>query len=122
MRTVLSNSAREGLELISRLSPPASRPLGIRVDEIGKKGGTMSDQADSLRQLVRAQRQWREFTLREQPVVVSRPRFPEASLLECGNDNDNDNDDRPQTRGNGIGVVMARVARWAFGRAGVRAD
>ena len=79
----------------------------------------MSDQADSLRQLVRAQRQWREFTLREQPVVVSRPRFPDASMLECGHDND---DDRPQIRGNGIGVVMARVARWAFGRAGVRAD
>lgn len=118
MRTVLSNSAREGLELISRLSPPASRPLGIRVDEIGKEGGTMSDQADSLRQLVRAQRQWREFTLQEQPAVVSRPRFPDASMLECGNDND----DRPQIRGNGIGVVMARVARWAFGRAGVRAD
>ena len=76
----------------------------------------MSDQADSLRQLVRAQRQWREFTLQEQPVVVSRPRFPDASMLECGNDND----DRPPIRGNGIGVVMARVARWAFGRAGVR--
>jgi hypothetical protein len=94
------------------------------VDEIGKEGGTMSDQADSLRQLVRAQRQWREFTLQEQPVVVSRPRFPDASMLECGNDNDNDNDndDRPQVRGTGISVVMARVARWAFGRAGVRAD
>jgi len=88
------------------------------VDEIGKEGGTMSDQADSLRQLVRAQRQWREFTLQEQPAVVSRPRFPDASMLECGNDND----DRPQIRGNGIGVVMARVARWALGRAGVRAD
>lgn len=79
----------------------------------------MSDQADSLRQLVRAQRQWREFTLQEQPVVVSRPRFPDASGLEYGNDND---DDRPQIRSNGIGVVMARVARWAFGRAGLRAD
>jgi len=33
----------------------------------------MSDQADSLRQLVRAQRQWREYILREQPVVVTSP-------------------------------------------------
>jgi len=76
----------------------------------------MSDQADSLRQLVRAQRQWREFTLREQPVVVSRPRFPDASTLERGND------DWPRIRGIGIGVFMARAARWAFARAGVRAE
>jgi len=77
----------------------------------------MSDQADSLRQLVRAQRQWRELTLQKQPVVVSRPRFPDASMLERGND-----DDRPRIRGNGIGVFMARAARWACARAGVRAQ
>jgi len=77
----------------------------------------MSDQADSLRQLVRAQRQWREYTLREQPVVVSRPRFPDVSMLERGNDAD-----RPRLRGNGIAVFMARAARWAFALAGVRAE
>jgi len=49
--------------------------------------------------------------------VVSRPRFPDASMLERGND-----DDRPRIRGNGIGVFMARAARWAFARAGVRAE
>ncbi len=67
----------------------------------------MSDQADSLRQLVRAQRQWREYALREQPVAVSRPRFPEPSRRD---------------RGNGIGVLMARAARWAFARGGGRAE
>jgi hypothetical protein len=77
----------------------------------------MSDQADSLRQLVRAQRQWREFTLREQPVVDSRPRFPDASMPERGND-----DDRPRIHGKGISVFMARAARWAFARAGVRGE
>jgi len=74
----------------------------------------MPDQADSLRQLVRAQRQWREFTPQQQPVVVSRPRFPDASVLERGNDN-------TRRRVRGIGVFMARAARWAFARAGVRA-
>ena len=39
LRPVLSNSARDGRGLIFRLSPPALRPLGSRVDEIGKKGG-----------------------------------------------------------------------------------
>ncbi len=77
----------------------------------------MSDQADSLRQLVRAQRQWREHTPREPPVVVSRPRFPDASLVELGTDTD-----RPRPRGIGIGVFMARAARWAFARTGVRAE
>ena len=36
----------------------------------------MSDQADSLRQLVRAQRQWRELTLQKQPAVVSSAEKP----------------------------------------------
>ncbi len=79
----------------------------------------MSDQADSLRQLVRAQRQWREHTPPEPPVVVSRPRFPDASLVELGTDTD-----QPRLRGIGIGVgvFMARAARWAFARTGVRAQ
>ena len=79
----------------------------------------MSDQADSLRQLVRAQHQWREFTPQKQPVVVSRPRFPDAFLAERGTDTD-----RPRLRGIGIGigVFMARAARWAFARTGVRVD
>ena len=75
----------------------------------------MSDQADSLRQLVRAQRQWREHTPREPPLVVSKPRFPYAFLRERGTDTD-----RPRLRG--IGVFMARAARWAFARTGVRVD
>jgi hypothetical protein len=79
----------------------------------------MSDQADSLRQLVRAQRLWREHTPREPPVVVSRPRFPDAFLVERGTDTD-----RPRLRGIGIGigVFMARAARWAFARAGGGAE
>jgi len=77
----------------------------------------MSDQADSLRQLVRAQRQWREYALREQPVAVSRPRFPEPSRRDRGS-----GADRPRRRGNGIGVLMARAARWAFARSGGRAE
>ena len=74
----------------------------------------MCDQADSLRQLVRAQRQWREITRQEQRVVVSRPDFPDASLPPRGTDR--------RIRGHGIGVFMTRAARWAFARAGVRAQ
>jgi hypothetical protein len=77
----------------------------------------MSDQADSLRQLVRAQRQWREFTPQKHPVVDSRPPFPDDSTRERGSD-----DDRPRIRGIGLGVFMARAARWAFARAGVRGE
>jgi hypothetical protein len=77
----------------------------------------MFDQADSLRRLVMAHRQWRELTLRDQPAAVSRPRLPEASQPARGRD-----EDRSLDRGAGIGVFMARAARWAFTRAGVRAD
>jgi hypothetical protein len=77
----------------------------------------MFDQADSLRRLVMAQRQWRELTLRNQPAAVSRPRLSEASLSARGDD-----EDRSLVRSTGIGVFMARAARWAFTRAGVRAD
>lgn len=77
----------------------------------------MSDQADNLRQLVRAQRQWRELALQEQSATVSRPRFPDAFPLE----QDKVTEGRPRTRGKGIGVFVARAARWAFGRATARA-
>lgn len=77
----------------------------------------MSDQADSLRQLVRAQCQWRELALRDRRAVVSSPRLPDASKPTPG-----DHDDRPRIRPNGIGVFMVRAARWAFARSGVRAE
>jgi hypothetical protein len=77
----------------------------------------MSDQADSLRQLVSAQCQWREHALRDQRADVSSPRLPDASMPTRGNQ-----DDRPRIRGNGIGVFMARAARWAFARSGVHAE
>ncbi len=77
----------------------------------------MSDQADSLRQLVRAQRQWREYTLQEQPVVVSKPRFPDASKRERGHD-----EYRSRLPGCGIALFMARAARWAFARGGAPAE
>ncbi len=97
MRTVASNSAQA----------PGGR------DRV--KGGTVSDQADSLRQLVRAQRQWRELTLRDQRPVDSNPRSLDASQpARCNAD------DRLRIRGNGIGVFMARAAHWALARAWAR--
>ncbi len=75
----------------------------------------MSDQADSLRQLVRAQRQWRELALRDEPAMASPQRLRGTFMQACGNNND-----RPRIRGRGVGLFLARAARWAFPRAGVR--
>ena len=77
----------------------------------------MSDQADSLRQLVRAQRQWRELALRDQHAMASPQRLPDAFMQACGNNND-----QPRICGHGLGLFVARAARWAFARAGVRQE
>jgi hypothetical protein len=82
------------------------------MDGIRQKGGVMSDQADSLRQLVRARREWRELTLEELTTPVSRPRPARASFLDGGEDDEG----RPPIGGNRVGVLMVRAARWAFGR------
>ncbi len=73
----------------------------------------MSDQADSLRQLVRAQRQWREIALQEQTLAVSRSSLRDAPAF------DSDNQDRWSRNPRGIGSFLARAAWWALTRAGV---
>ncbi len=73
----------------------------------------MSDQADSLRQLVRAQRLWREIAPREQPTRLSRTGFPVASMLKRGVENGR----RLPKCGTGVGCLVVRAARWALGRA-----
>ncbi len=72
----------------------------------------MSDQADNLRQLVRAQRLWREIALAEQPVDASRTSFPNRPRHDCGIGVNR----RFEQRGWGIGLLLVRAARRAFGR------
>ena len=73
----------------------------------------MSDQADNLRQLVRAQREWRELTLEDPPAPVARQSRPvgHVALAECR---------RTRT---GVGDRCRAVVdchgpgrRWVFGR------
>jgi hypothetical protein len=82
----------------------------------GETGNSMPDQADGLRRLVRAQRQWVELTPRNRRAAVSRP------LLQDPSTPARDDNVQLRTRGAGIGVFMARAARWAFARAGVSAN
>ena len=101
------------------------RPSGGRVSLVAsdrdtssgdrlQKGATMSDQADSLRQLVRAQRQWREIDLQKQAVTVSRSSLRDGASFDCGNQ-----DRQSRNRRAGIGGFVARAAWWALTRAGM---
>ena len=76
----------------------------------------MSDQADSLRQLVRAQRQWREIASQEQTVAASRSSLRDPPTFDGGNQ-----DCRSRTR-RGIGRFVARAAWWALTRAGMTVE
>ena len=72
----------------------------------------MSDQADNLRQLVRAKRVWRELTLEDPPAPVERHSATWDNLLSGGMRERA----RPGTRAGGAVVFAVRAARWVFGR------
>jgi hypothetical protein len=76
------------------------------------KGGVMSDQADNLRQLVRARREWRETA--EEPPVVSPGTHCSARMSFLAAEA------REETRSSlarkGGGLLVALAARWAFAR------
>ncbi len=65
----------------------------------------MSDQANNLRQLVRAHRQWRE--LLGQPVL--EPMAQEGPAT----DDEGRGEDRTETSGAGFAVFVARTRDWA---------
>jgi hypothetical protein len=72
----------------------------------------MSDQADNLRQLVRARREWRESALEELPPPVNEPRSARSLFLirrEC-------EDPRRRAGAKRDGLLVTLVARWALGR------
>ena len=72
----------------------------------------MSDQADNLRQLVRAQRVWRELTLEDPPAPVPRHSARWDALLSGGKSER----DRPGERFGGVVIFAVRAARWVLGR------
>jgi hypothetical protein len=71
----------------------------------------MSDQADNLRQLVRARREWREAAA-EPPVT---PRSTPGPLLSAVGQARREVLPKPARRGGGLLVTLA--ARWALARA-----
>ncbi len=76
----------------------------------------MSDQADSLRQLVRAQRQWRELALQEQSAALASGPFAKSAMPQLRTAGH----DRPSGPGHAVGQFVGRAVRWAVGRRGVR--
>jgi hypothetical protein len=74
----------------------------------------MSDQADNLRQLVRARRQWREIGLEVLSSPARQPR-PRRALLIAG-DKSSKSDGRAD--GKLTGQFLTLAARWAWGRIG----
>jgi hypothetical protein len=73
----------------------------------------MSDQADNLRQLVRAQRVWRELTLQDSPTPVVRPSAPWDTLHSAEKDR---REDQTGERFRGVLKFVGRVIAWVFDR------
>lgn len=76
----------------------------------------MPDQADNLRQLVRAHRAWRETVLEDSPAPLAGRRWGQDWLRLA----DPRGDARPWGRREGWGRarLLAIVARWVLGRVG----
>jgi hypothetical protein len=77
---------------------------------IRQEEGVMSDQADNLRQLVRARREWREAA---DPLDTPRS-VPGPSLAAEGQVR---REIRPKPPRKGGGLLLALAARWALARA-----
>jgi hypothetical protein len=73
----------------------------------------MADQADNLRQLVRARREWRQLVVEERSAPVSSQRFMWARLLASAK---KEKAGRPSFGAQNVSFWVAQAARWALGR------
>jgi hypothetical protein len=73
----------------------------------------MADQADNLRQLVRARREWRQLVVEGQSASAAGPRSTWTRPLGAGV---GEKASRPPAGARKVGVWVVQAARWALGR------